>query len=94
MIKDITKKETIYHVYECFYDEPWYPCYETAQVFRNFEDACKYGNELIKKALDNGETLDTEYDNNSEFNEKCYTVFFGNGCEDDHRIYIDKYNVR
>lgn len=92
-LSDDAAGRTVYHVYECFYEEPWYPNEETAKIFSNFDDACKYGNELIKDALDNGEELDTAYDNNSEFNENCYAVFFGNGCEDDHRIYIDKYEV-
>lgn len=92
-LTDLLKKETVYHVYESFYDEPWYPAEETAKIFSSFEDACKYGNELIKDALDNGEELDTAYDNNSEFNENCLAVFFGDGFEDDHRIYIDEYEV-
>lgn len=83
---------TVYHVYEVFYDEPWYPDESSSRIYATLEDAQKYGNELIKQALENGETFSEDSD--TEFNDDCYAVFFGDSGEDDHRIYIDEYEVR
>ena len=90
-LTDLLKKETVYHVYETFYGELYDLDNETAKIFSSFEDACKYGNELIKDALDSGEELNANY--GTEFKEGCCVVFFSDTFENDHRICIDKYEV-
>lgn len=75
----------VYHVYECFYDEPWYPEEASARIYKNYTDAKEYFDSLIEAAIADGQELECQEERFAQFNTDEW---------DEFKIYIDEYEVR
>lgn len=86
----------VYHVYECAYDEPWYPDEATSRIYSTFEKAQEYANELVKDALEEGYKFEDDFAWKGEtalFRDNDIYKCFTDNVSDELRIYIDEYEV-
>lgn len=74
----------VYHVYEVFYGEPWYPEECSARIYKNYADAKKYFDHLVNQGVKDEQSLD--------YLEERYAQFNTDDC-DEFKVFIDEYEL-
>lgn len=75
----------VYHVYECFYEEEWYPETCDSRIYKDYNEAKRYFDSLVKEGIECGNGLDYQENNYAQFNTDDINAF---------KIFIDEYELR